>query len=156
MRKAGKGERGFTIPELLVALVVGVVLTAVAMPLYSSAMSTMRMNATVQAITGAASRTRYQAVMTSQTYTLAITAPANTYVVTNTNTGVAAAAVPLPNPIIAINSGAAGTYTFTFSPNGTVTGAGGGAIPALALTYQGRETDITVSGVGNVTTKVVH
>jgi len=149
-------ERGFTVPELLMVLIVGAILTAVALPMYKSAMGSMQMNGTAQAITGAIARARYQAVMTSQTYTLAITAPANTYVVTNVATGAAAAAVPLPNPEIAINTGTAGTYTFTFSPNGTVTGAGGGAIPVLALTLQGRETDITVSGVGNVTSKLIH
>jgi len=150
------GDRGFSIPELLVTLVVAMIIAAVAMPLYTSVMSNLHMNGTAVAISGAVSRTRYQAVMTSQTYTLVITTPANTYVVKNLSTGVSAAAVPLPNPVIAINGGTAGTYTFTFNPNGTVAGAGGGAIPALALTYQGRETDITVSGVGNVTTKIVH
>ncbi len=149
-------QRGFTLPELLVGLVVAAILAAVALPMYNTAMNNMRMNGTATAISGAVSRTRYQAVMTSQTYTLAITAPANTYVVKNLATGVAAAAVPLPNPVIAINTGTAATYTFTFNPNGTVTGAGGGAIPALVLTYVGHETDIAVSGVGNVTTKTVY
>lgn len=159
-RKAARSqrarERGFTIPELLVGLIVATILTAIALPVYNGVMNNLRMNGTVEAISGSLSRTRYQAVMTSQTYTLVITAPANTYVVKNVSTGVAAAAVPLPNPSILINTGTAATYTFTFNANGTVTGAGGGAIPALALTYLGHETDITVSGVGNVTTKTVN
>ena len=148
-------QRGFSVPELLIVMLVAAVLTAVAMPMYNSAMNNMRMNGTASAISGAVSRTRYRAVMTSQAYTLVITAPANTYVVKNLSTAVSDSAIPLPNSGIAINGGTAGTYTFTLNANGTVSGAGGGAIPALALTYQGHETDITVSGVGNVTTKIV-
>lgn len=153
-------SRGFTIPELLIALFVATILTACALPVYTTAMSNMRMNSMVTALTRAISNARYQAVMNSQIYTVAITAPGNTYVVKNIGTGVSAAAVPLPSTLIAINGGTAATYTFTLCPNGTVYGSSGNcpnanAIPAIALTYQTRETDVSVSGVGNVTAKIV-
>jgi prepilin-type N-terminal cleavage/methylation domain-containing protein len=160
-RRRKVGVRGFTLPELLIGMVVASILAAVAIPLYNSAMTTMRLNETVNAISGAMSRTRYQAVMNSQVYTLTLTEPANTYVTKNVSTGVAAAAVPLPSSVILVNGGSAGTYTFTFCANGTVYGAGGvcpnsNAIPALALTYQTRETDISISGTGNVTSTTIH
>lgn len=160
--RCGVGARGFTVPELLVGLVVAAILTTVAVPVYKSAMNNMRMNSMASAISGAISSARYQAVMTSQPYTFAITAPGNTYVVKNVTTNTAGPPIPLPTALVAINGGAAATYTFTLCPNGTVFGAGGtctsntNPIPALALTYQSKETDITVSGVGNVTTKLVH
>lgn len=160
-RRHKVGVRGFTLPELLIGMVVASILAAIAVPIYNSAMTTMRLNETASAITGALSRTRYQAVMNSQAYTLTLTEPANTYTVKNVATGVAGAAVPLPSSIILVNGSTADTYTFTFCANGTVYGAGGAcpnssAIPALALTYQNRETDINVSGVGNVTSTTVH
>lgn len=156
------GQPGFTVPELLIVLIVGAVLTAIALPMYNSAMLNMRMNSMVGAISGAVSRTRYQSIMSSKIYTLAITAPGNSYVVTDVTDGTAASAVPLPSTSIAVNGGTAATYTFTLCPNGVVYGAGGvcatgsPAPPALALTCQSREIDITVSGVGNVTSNVIH
>lgn len=160
-RQLSVGERGLSLPELLIALVVGAILTAIAVPVYNSAAASMRMNSMVGGVTSAISSARYQAVMTSQIYTLTISVPANSYVVKNLNTSVSAAAVPLPSSLVAINGGTAGTYAFTLCPNGTVYGAGTvcpGTVspPALALTYQSRESDINVSGVGDVSTKIVH
>jgi prepilin-type N-terminal cleavage/methylation domain-containing protein len=149
-------DSGFTMPELLIGVLVAVVLTALAVPMYNTAMTTMRLNSMVGAITGALSQTRYQAVMNSKTYTLVLTVPANSYVVTDVTDNVAGSAVPLPSSLVAVNGGTAATDTFTFNPNGTVTGAAGGAIPALVLTYLGRQTNISVSGVGNVSSKIIH
>ena len=159
-RPRDRSNRGFTIPELLVGLLIATVVTASAIPVYNTAMANMRMNSMVTALTRAVSNARYQSVMTSQIYTLAITTPANTYVVKNIATGVSVAAVQLPTTMIAINGGSASTYTFTLCPNGTVYGAGGGCPnnntpPALALTYHSSETDLSISGVGNVTSKVI-
>jgi len=151
---------GFTVLELLLVVAVGITLTAVAIPMMKSAMNNMRMNSMADAVIGAVSKTRYKSIMTSQPYTLAITAPSNTYVVTNVTTGTASATVPLPNQTVAINSGTAATYTFTFCPNGTVWGAGGvcpgaGLPPALSISSQGRLVNINISSVGNVTTTKV-
>lgn len=154
-------SRGFTMPELMIVLLVGTILTAIAIPLMNSAMATMRMNSTVSAITAAISQTRYRAIMNSQLYTLVFTTPNNTYVVTNLGTNASDAPVPLPNQTIALNGGANAIYTFTLCPNGTVYGAGGACPsnnppPALTATYQGRQTNINVSNVGNVNATIVH
>lgn len=154
-------SRGFTMPELMIVLLVGTILTAIAIPLMNSAMATMRMNSTVSAITAAISQTRYRAIMNSQLYTLVFTTPNNTFVVTNLGTNASDASVPLPNQAIALNGGANATYTFTLCPNGTVYGAGGACPsnnppPALTATYQGRQTNINVSNVGNVNATIVH
>lgn len=151
---------GFTLLELLLVIFVGTVLMAVAIPTMRSVMNNMRVNSMVSAISGAVAKTRYQAIMGSQPYTLTITAPANTYVVTNVTTTVASAPVPLPGQNVALNGGAGATYTFTFCPNGTVYGAGGvcpgaNAPPALSVSSQGRQVNVNVTSVGNVTTKSI-
>lgn len=159
-RPTRRSSRGFTIPELLVGLMIATLVTACALPVYTTAMANMRMNSMITALTRAVSNARYQSVMNSQIYTLTITAPANSYVVKNISTGVSVASVPLPTTMIAINGGTSSTYTYTLCPNGTVYGAGGGcpngnAPPGLALTYHSNETDLSISGVGNVTSKVI-
>jgi prepilin-type N-terminal cleavage/methylation domain-containing protein len=151
-----KGIRGFTIVELLIVVLIGSLLTAMAVPLYKSAMISMQLNSTVSAISGAISQTRYAAIMNGQVYTLVLTTPANTYVVSNVTQGTANAAVPLPSTAILINGGTSATYTYTLCPNGTAYGAGGTCInnitvpPALSATNNGRQVNINVSGVGSV------
>ena len=106
--------------------------------------------------------------MKNQIYTLVITAPGNTYVVTNVSTSTAGAATPLANgQTVKINGGTGATYTYTFCPNGTVYGATSGlcpgssasfsatATPGLQITYGSRQVNIAVSTVGNVTTTTI-
>jgi len=155
-----RGSRGVSTPELLIAMIIGSILTAAAIPAYNAGMTGMRLNATAGAISGAVSGARYRAIMNSQIYTITFTAPGNTYVVKNIATNTSAAPVPLPTPLVAVNGGTAATYVYTLCPNGTVFGAGGtcpnaNSTPALVLTYKGREIDLSVSGAGNVTTKTV-
>ncbi|MGH9736245.1 MAG: pilus assembly FimT family protein [Candidatus Acidiferrales bacterium] len=156
-------SRGFSIIELMIVLVVGAILTALAVPLFTSAMANMRMNSMAAAVSGAVSKTRYRAIMTSQIYVLDLHAPADTYIAINQNTGQTDRAVPFPSSAIAINGGTAATYEFTLCPNGMVYGAGGSctsagntAPPVISITYQGRQINITVSSVGNVTTNTIH
>jgi prepilin-type N-terminal cleavage/methylation domain-containing protein len=154
-------SRGFTLIELLVALAIGIILTAATVPVLSSTMSRMRLNSAVASISTAISKTRYRSIRNSDIYTLTITAPQNTYVVTDVSANIVDRAEPLPS-LVAINGGAAAVYTYTFCPNGTVYGAGGTCVnnanlpPALSATYQKRQTNISVSTVGNVTTKNIH
>ena len=152
-----KDSRGFTIVELLIVVLIGSLLTAISVPLYKSAMISMQLNSTVSAISGAISQTRYAAIMNGHVYTLVLTTPANTYVVSDVTESTANGAVPLPSTAILINGGTSATYTYTLCPNGTAYGAGGTCIanntvpPALSATNNGRQININVSGVGSVT-----
>jgi len=152
---------GFTIAELLIAMAVAAILAAMSVPIVNTTMARMRMNSAVSAISSSISKARYQAIRNSDIYTLAISVPQNTYVVTDVSTNVASSAVPLPNTV-AINGGSAAVFTYTLCPNGTVYGAGGtctnnvNAPPALIVTYSQLQTNINVSTVGNVTTTVIH
>ena len=161
LRRRNRHIAGLTLVELLVVMAIGTILTLLAMPVFNSAMTSMRINSVANNLSTAIGKTRYRAIMNSQIYTLTLTTPANTYVVTNLQTGVADKAVPLPTRLVAINGGGNATFTFTFCPNGTAYGAGGACpgvnvTPALTLTYQSRLTSMTISSVGNVTTKNIH
>jgi prepilin-type N-terminal cleavage/methylation domain-containing protein len=154
-------SRAFSLLELTVTLLVAGILAAFAIPVVDASMTTMRLNSAVSAMSSAISNTRYRAIKDSQIYTLVLTTPANTFVVTNTGTSTSDPQAPLPYPVIAFNGGGSATYTFTLCPNGTVYGAGGAcpgntAPPALAATFQNREVDLTVSSAGNVTSKTIH
>lgn len=152
---------GFSIAELLIAMAVAAILAAMSVPIVNSTMSRMRMNSAVSAISSAITKARYQSIRNSDVYTLAITVPQNTYVVTDVTANVANAAVPLPSAV-AINGGNSAVFTYTLCPNGTVYGAGGtctnntNAPPALTVTYSQLQTNINVSTVGNVSTTVIH
>ncbi|MGA9883633.1 MAG: prepilin-type N-terminal cleavage/methylation domain-containing protein [Candidatus Acidiferrales bacterium] len=149
---------GFTLIEMVTVVAIGLILTAVAIPVFSTAMANMRINSAVSAFSGAISSARYHAIKDSQTYTFVLTTPANSFVLTNTSTGVAANAVPLPS-YVSISGGSGSPYTYTLCPNGMVYGAGGcpGADPpALSFLYQGRQINLAVSEVGNVTKTVVN
>lgn len=157
---ARKNHRGFTLLELTLAMAIGTVLTAMAIPLCISAQNNMRLNSAVSAISSAITQTRYQSIMTSQVYTLAINAATNTYVITNVSTATAGNAIPYTSNAVAVNGGA-GTSTLLFCPNGTVWGSGttcpgAGTPPALTATYQSRQINLNVSSVGNVTTVQIH
>lgn len=152
---------GFSLIELLIAMAIGAVLLAMSVPVIGGTMSRMKMNSATSSISGAVTKARYRAIRNSDTYTLALSAPKNTYVVTDVVTNVADAPVPLPSTV-AINGGTTAVYTYTFCPNGTVYGAGGSCTnnlnlpPALVITYATRQTNISVSTVGNVSAKVIH
>jgi len=148
---------GFTLIEMVLVVLVGMVLTAIAIPIINGALASMNVKAMGSAISAAVSNTRYQAIQNSQIYTLVLTTPANTYVIKNMATNVSGPAVPLPRPAVTINGGTSATFTFTFCPNGMTYGAGGtcpsgNTPPVLTATYQGRTMTINVSSVGNVTT----
>ena len=115
---------GFTIAELLIAMAVAAILAAMSVPIVNSTMARMRMNSAVSAISSAISKAPYQAIRNSDVCTLAISAPQNTYVVTDVSTNVAGSAVPLPNTV-SIKGGNAAVINYTLCPNGTVYGAGG-------------------------------
>ncbi len=147
---------------MLIVIAVGITLAAVAIPVLSSAMTNMRINSAVSQFTGALASARYQAIQNSQIYTFALTTPANTYVVTKTGANpVVYNAVQLSPYVTISGSGSASSpFTYTLCPNGIVYGAGGacpGNQPAsLIFTYNGRQIDLAVSGVGNVTSTIIH
>jgi len=153
-------QAGFTLIELVAALAIGTVLTAVAIPVFSRAMANMKINSAVSDFSGAIASSRYRAIKDNQVYTFVLTVPPNTYVLTNSGTGAAGTPIPMPSSV-SINGGTSATYTYTLCPNGMVYGAGGcnanaNLPPALSFVYQGRQINVAISEVGNVKTTIIH
>lgn len=153
---------GFTLLEMVIVVAIGVVLTALAIPVISTTWANMRINAAVGQFSGAIASARYRAIKDSQPYTFVLTTPANTYVETNTVTLTADAAIALPSYVTITGTGGS-PFTYTLCPNGIIYGAGGVCNPppattptTLSFTYQGRQINLAVSGVGNVTTTIIH
>jgi prepilin-type N-terminal cleavage/methylation domain-containing protein len=163
VRDLRKVLRGFSMLEVLMVLLISGILVGISIPVFKYALSDTNMTSTISGFSAAISQTRYASIMNSQIYTLALTVPADTYVVKNVSSGVSNPALPLVSQAVVINGGGAATYTFTLCPNGTVYGAGAvcgapgnAAPPALTATSNGRQVNINVSTVGNVTTTIVH
>ena len=154
--------RGFTLPELAAVVAVIMILVGISAPSLASTLSLFKVRGGVSAISAAIQSTRYRAIMTSQIYTIAFTAPADSYVITNVGTATASNAVPLPgNRALILNGGVGATYTFTLCPDGTVNGSAGTcpnatAVPALSVAYQTRQVNINVSSAGSITTTFIH
>lgn len=146
---------------MVLVVFAAMVMAALAIPALNRAMTNERINAAVNQFSGAISSARFHAIQDSQTYTLVLTAPANTYVVTNTGASppTVGPTVPLPS-YVSISGGTGSPYTYTLCPNGLVYGTGGCSLnpnqpPALSFTYQGRQINVAISDVGNVTTTTI-
>jgi prepilin-type N-terminal cleavage/methylation domain-containing protein len=143
--------RGYTLPELIFALLVGVVLTAMAVPQISSTMNSYRLQGAVANATWAIQSTRYQALVAGIQYQVVFNATANTYQiqssadggVTFTNAG-SNGAVPLSGSPVVLNQ----NTTLRFKPNGYVS-APVGALN-FSISYQGLSEQVCVSNYANL------
>jgi prepilin-type N-terminal cleavage/methylation domain-containing protein len=156
LRSRNKRARGFSLVELLIAVLIGSVLTAMAIPVWVQQMAQMRLASAVSSISSAMTQTRYKAIMTSQAYTLTINSPADTYVISPVG-GTVGSTIPFTPSAVSINGGSSGTYTYLFCPNGTVwnsgtTCPGTGAPASITAAFEGRQINLNITGVGNVTT----
>jgi len=141
---------GFSLLELVVAMGIGITMTAIAIPIVQSTINYMRMNAAVASATGAISDTRYHAIMNGYPYAIALNKANLTYQVLD-QPGGAGPFVNVGNPVpITGDSGftMSASTTLQLNPNGTVTATVGAM--TFTLTYQGIVKTITVSGVGRV------
>jgi prepilin-type N-terminal cleavage/methylation domain-containing protein len=153
-------SRGFSLIELVFVVLIGLVLSSMAVPVIQSSFRYFQLRSAVSSLTGAIQSTRYQAVFHGCSYKIVFTAATYNYQVSSeaplaaaptvcaaafTNVG---AAIPLTGNGITLNADA----TFTFSPSGAVTPGAGNAVAGIVLTQthiQSPET-ITVSNYGKV------
>lgn len=150
-QKQRPSARGFTMIEMLITLSVGLVLAAVSVPVISSTLAFLRLNAAVASITGAISATRFQAIMHGYPYTVAFDPTTLSYQIADSTVSPFATFTNVGNPVPLSSSGGVviGTATtLEFKPNGIVQPTLGAM--SFTVTYAGRTKTITVSGVGRV------
>lgn len=148
--------RGFTTLELVMVVAVGVIMTAVAIPLVQSSLRSFRMSSAVSSVTGAIESTRYRAIFDGCPYRISFNNATNTYQISSTVTGGACAAA-YTNVGGAVSFGSTGqvalsqNLTFQFSPGGSVQTVAGA--PTFTLTYVGTTNlkTITVTKYGSIT-----
>jgi type II secretory pathway pseudopilin PulG len=135
--------------ELLLVVSLVTVLTAMAIPKFSSAMSSYKLNAAVESAEGAIQATRYQAIMHGYQYQVAFDATHNTYQVlsevppatTFSNVG---SAIPLSGAPITVSA----ATTLLLKPNGSVSATAGAM--NFSISYQGATKTLTVSNYGSI------
>jgi len=143
-RRPGRARgHGFTLVELITALVVAATLTAMAVPVITSTVTNYQKNAAVAGVTGAIRAARYSAIYQGNTIRLTFTqsttsyqlssAPTNTSVFTNVGS-----AVPLTGTL-------GGNTTLEFHPSGVVKPIPATAAMSVGLTYRGTLETITVT-----------
>ena len=156
----GKSVRGFTLIELIFVIVIGLILTVIAVPLVNNVMTGYRLRGAAASVSGSIQATRYQAIFNGYPFRLVLNSTALTYQVQSdsaragvfTNYCVpAATACPVALAGSGMNLTLDASSTFTFSPGGSVvstTAAGG--VTTMVLTYSGKTETITVSSYGNI------
>jgi prepilin-type N-terminal cleavage/methylation domain-containing protein len=148
-RKPHTSVRGYSLIELLVGLLIGTILTAMAIPHVTSIQNQYRLQGAVDASTWAIQSTRYQALMAGYPYQVVFSKAAATYQIQNLPTGAVTYAnvggvVPLSGSSVSLNQ----DTTLQFQPNGAITATKGAL--NFTLTYNGSTKTITVTNYGNI------
>jgi prepilin-type N-terminal cleavage/methylation domain-containing protein len=145
------GLRGFSIVELLIVMLVGLILTAMTIPQVKSGIYQYRLSGAVASSTWAIQSTRYEALVQGVQYQVVITKATNSYQIQSsadggvTFTNVAGtSAVPLSGVATVLNQ----DTTLRFKPNGFVS-APVGALN-FTITYQGLSQQVCVSNYANI------
>lgn len=152
-RQMGSGTsrrvRGYTMLEVVMVIMIGSILTAIAAPQVKSSVNYYRLNSAVAMAKWSIQSTRFQALMKGYRYQVAFTASTQTYQIQNLPSGTTYAnvgtSVPLSSWPMTVNQ----DTTINFQPNGMVTATVGSN--SFTITYQGSTKTITVSNYGNVT-----
>jgi len=156
-----RSDRGFSLIEILVALLIGSLLTAMAIPATRSALASYQLDAALNSLTGAIQGTRYQAIMHGYPYQVDIDPTANTFQVasepggTNTYSPIGSA-IPISGSPVTISAGTTNSNTpahatLQFKANGAVVVASGQAPPlSFTISYKGTTKTITVSNYGSI------
>ena len=142
-------KNGFSMIEVIFALLVSIILAAIAVPGVGSVLNYYHLQGAVASATWAVQSTRYQALMAGYPYQVVFSKTNSNYQIQDLPTGAGSyanvgGAVPLSGQTIALNQ----DTTLRFSPNGSVS-APTGAL-TFTITFHGTTKTITVSTYGNV------
>jgi prepilin-type N-terminal cleavage/methylation domain-containing protein len=144
-----RNNRGYSLVELIFAVVISLILAAIAVPQVGSVVNNYRLQGAVASATMAVQSTRYQALMAGYPYQVVFTKASTQYQIQDLPTGATTyanvgTAIPLSGSTITLNQ----DTTLRFLPNGAVS-APTGAL-TFTITYHGSTKNITVSTYGNV------
>ncbi|HWZ54679.1 MAG TPA: GspH/FimT family pseudopilin [Verrucomicrobiae bacterium] len=153
--RQNRPDRGFSMIEVIMALLVIFVLAAMATPQVRSMVYNYRLQGAVASCTWSIQSARYEALQQGYPFQVVFSSSAGTYQIQNlppTCAGVTpcatyqnvGSAVPISGVTVTMNQ----DTTLQFKPNGAVTATTGGL--AFTLTYQSKTNTITVSTYGNV------
>lgn len=135
--------------EIMMAILIGIVLTAFAFPEVKSATYNYRLNSAVAMAKWAIQSTRFQALQAGYPYQVVFTAATTNYQIQNLPSGTTyqnvGSAVPLSAWPMTVNQ----NTTINFKPDGFVSETVGSN--SFTITYQNLTATLTVSNYGNVT-----
>lgn len=135
--------------ELVIVLLIGTVMTAIAIPQVKSQVYSYRLNSAVAMAKWAIQSTRFQALKQGYPYQVAFTASSQTYQIQNLPSGTTYQNVGTAVPLAAWPMTVSADTTINFKPNGIVNATVGSN--SFTITYQGTTKTIAVSNYGNVT-----
>ena len=145
------GLRGFSIVELLIVVLVGLILTAMTIPQVKSGIYQYRLDGALASSTWAIQSTRYEALVQGAQYQVVFTKASNSYQIQSSADGgvtftnlAGTSAVPLSGSKTVLNQ----DTTLRFKPNGFVS-APVGALN-FTITYQGLSQQVCVSNYANI------
>ncbi|MBZ5643080.1 MAG: prepilin-type N-terminal cleavage/methylation domain-containing protein [Acidobacteriia bacterium] len=148
-RRLSGNARGFSLIEIVIVLLVGSILTAMAIPQVKSSLNTYRLNSAVAMAKWSIQSTRFQALMKGYPYQVAFSATNFNYQIQNLPSGTTYSNVGGTVPLASWPMTLSANTTLRFLPNGSVNAPVGGL--SFNITYQGTTKTITVSNYGNVT-----
>lgn len=145
-----RSERGFSLIEMMLVVLISIVLTAIAAPNIRTAVFRYRLEGAVASSTWAIQSTRYQSLMQGYQYQVVFSHTSNTYQIQDDPTGSGTFSnvgnpIPLSGQPIALNA----DTTFTFKPNGFVNDPAN--LYYMTVTYQGMCQKIKVTNYANIT-----
>jgi Tfp pilus assembly protein FimT len=141
--------RGFSMVELLLVVMVGIILTGIAIPQVKTQMYNYRLNSAVAMAKWSIQSTRFQSLMKGYPYQVSFSAANTNYQIQNLPNGVTYQNVGSAVPLAAWPMTVSADTTINFRPNGMVTATVG--TNSFTITYNGTTKTITVSNYGNVT-----
>lgn len=141
-------EPGFTLIELIMTMVIGLILTLVSIPLINNVYQTFRVNAAISAVTGAIQTTRYQAISNGYPFRVVFSkANSNYQVQSDPNLTGTFANVGNPVPLSTVAVLGQDT-TILCHPGGLITATVGST--TVTLISHGKTESIAISSYGNI------
>ncbi len=148
-------DAGFSAMEIVIVMIIGITLTACAVPIVSNVLSYYRLRSAVSAATWAVQSVRFQALEKGYPFQVTFTGGTGvkpTYQIASEAIGATSfsnvgSAVPLSGSPVTVGS----SITFQFKGNGLVSTSPVSTAPyTFTISYSGTTETITVSNYGNV------